>query len=78
VRSSQSLGELDVQGVVIKGSGHWLMEEAPRQLFLNSSPSSINRGNKGEGETSYTLALQGSLEESGITPLKPGKEHYSL
>ena len=23
----------DVQGVVIKGSGHWLMEEAPRQVI---------------------------------------------
>lgn len=33
----------DVQGVVIKGSGHWLMEEAPRQVipqlvaFINKS-----------------------------------------
>jgi pimeloyl-ACP methyl ester carboxylesterase len=33
----------DVQGVVIKGSGHWLMEEAPPQVipqlvtFINES-----------------------------------------
>jgi len=32
-----------VEGVVIKGSGHWLMEEAPRQVipqlaaFINKS-----------------------------------------
>jgi pimeloyl-ACP methyl ester carboxylesterase len=23
----------DAEGVVIKGSGHWLMEEAPRQVI---------------------------------------------
>jgi pimeloyl-ACP methyl ester carboxylesterase len=27
------LVDTDVQGVVIKGSGHWLMEEAPRQVI---------------------------------------------
>ena len=27
------LVDSDVQGVVIKGSGHWLMEEAPRQVI---------------------------------------------
>ena len=37
------LVDTDVQGVVIKGSGHWLMEEAPRQVipllvaFINKS-----------------------------------------
>jgi pimeloyl-ACP methyl ester carboxylesterase len=37
------LVDSDVQGVVIKGSGHWLMEEAPRQViprlvaFINKS-----------------------------------------
>jgi len=37
------LVDTDVHGVVIKGSGHWLMEEAPRQVipqlvaFLNKS-----------------------------------------
>jgi pimeloyl-ACP methyl ester carboxylesterase len=34
----------DVKGVVIKGSGHWLMEESPQQVipllvdFINSAP----------------------------------------
>jgi pimeloyl-ACP methyl ester carboxylesterase len=28
-----SLVDSDVQGVVIKGSGHWLMEEAPQQVI---------------------------------------------
>ena len=37
------LVDTNVQGVVIKGSGHWLMEEAPRQVipqlvaFINNS-----------------------------------------
>ncbi len=37
------LVDTDVQGVVIKGAGHWLMEEAPRQViprlvaFINKS-----------------------------------------
>jgi pimeloyl-ACP methyl ester carboxylesterase len=35
----------DVQGVVITGSGHWLMEEAPEQVipllvaFINGAPA---------------------------------------
>ncbi|HEX9388378.1 MAG TPA: alpha/beta hydrolase [Anaerolineales bacterium] len=38
------LVDTNVQGVVIKGSGHWLMDEAPRQVipqlvaFINKSP----------------------------------------
>jgi pimeloyl-ACP methyl ester carboxylesterase len=38
------LVDTNVEGVVIKGSGHWLMEEAPRQVipqlvtFINSHP----------------------------------------
>jgi pimeloyl-ACP methyl ester carboxylesterase len=27
------LVDTNVQGVVVKGSGHWLMEEAPRQVI---------------------------------------------
>ena len=27
------LVDTDVQGVIIKGSGHWLMEEAPEQTI---------------------------------------------
>jgi pimeloyl-ACP methyl ester carboxylesterase len=27
------LADSDVQGVVIRGSGHWLMEEAPQQVI---------------------------------------------
>ena len=34
------------------------------------SPLSINRSNKGEGETFYALAPQDSLEEFGIALLK--------
>ena len=38
------LVDTNVQGVVIKGSGHWLMDEAPRQVipqlvaFINKLP----------------------------------------
>jgi pimeloyl-ACP methyl ester carboxylesterase len=37
------LVDSDVEGVVIKGSGHWLMDEAPKQVipqlvaFINKS-----------------------------------------
>ena len=39
------LVDTDVQGVIIKGSGHWLMEEAPEQTipapgaFVNGAPT---------------------------------------
>ena len=38
------LVDTNVNGVVIKGKGHWLMEEAPREVisqlvaFINNSP----------------------------------------
>ena len=33
----------NVEGVLVKGSGHWLMEEAPDQVIPNWSSSSIAR-----------------------------------
>jgi len=47
------LVDTDVQGVIIKGSGHWLMEEAPQQVmplivaFLNGAPLPKDAASRG-------------------------------
>ena len=39
--------DTNVTGVIVKGSGHWLMEEAPGQVipqlvaFLNAAPANV-------------------------------------
>jgi pimeloyl-ACP methyl ester carboxylesterase/quercetin dioxygenase-like cupin family protein len=63
----------DVQGIVVRGSGHWLMEEAPAQVipalvaFINGSDASGRRLAPAEMDTlAKTGASAGTSGVSGI------------
>jgi pimeloyl-ACP methyl ester carboxylesterase/quercetin dioxygenase-like cupin family protein len=77
----------NVKGVVVKGSGHWLMEEAPRQVipeivsFLNAVPNieAVRLASKDIAAVAATGAGVGTSRAEGIRtrvllgdPTKPG------
>lgn len=65
-----------VQGVVIKGSGHWLMEEAPRQVipqllaFLDEPTPAISSQRLSAGEIEALTPNVAALGTSGVSGIQ--------